>query len=208
MTKLVFVHGWGSGPFVWQDIVEHFNKDYDCHVVNLGFLGEENTNIPDKPFIGVGHSLGGLWLLKNHPDKMIGFISIASFNCFYKHTAAQILSKMEKNVVKNTATQIKDFWNHAGMKQPKNIINLKPLKLLDGLKSLSQWNAAIPDTLSITVLASHDDHIVPKKMTQDIWKNHDINWVENGGHMLPLTQSQWCIDHIEKHIRHSLKNAA
>lgn len=200
MTKLVFVHGWGSGPFVWQDIIKNFENDHDCHVVNLGFLGDENTDIPTEPFIGIGHSLGGLWLLEKYPDNMIGFISIASFNCFYKHTAEQILKKMQRDVVKKTAQQMIDFWDYAGMKQPQNIINLKPSKLLEGLKYLSKWNASIPKNLPIKVLASHDDHVVPIDMTNDIWKNHDISWIETGGHMLPLTQSQWCSTKIKEFL--------
>lgn len=200
MTNLVFVHGWGSGPFVWKNILPAF-EEHNCHTVNLGFLGDENLKVPDEPFIGIGHSLGGLWLLKNYPDKMTGFISIASFNCFYKHTAQHILSKMQKNVIKNTTTQIKDFWHHAGMTQPKDIINIKPLKLLEGLKNLSQWEADIPKDLKIIALANHNDHIVPKKMTEDIWKNHNIHWINDGGHMLPITQSQWCIEHIKEFLK-------
>ncbi len=202
MTTLVFVHGWGSGPFVWKKIINDF-KDYDCHVLNLGFLGNEDINIPNKPFIGIGHSLGGLWLLKHYPDQMTGFISIASFNCFYKYTAQHILSKMQKNVVKNTTTQIKDFWHYAGMEQPKDIMNLKPIKLTEGLKHLSKWHADIPNNLPIKVMASQNDHIVPPKMTQDIWKNHDINWVNDGGHMLPITQSQWCVEHIKEFLKNA-----
>lgn len=196
MTNLVFVHGWGSGPFVWQKIITDF-QDHNCYVVNLGFLGEKDITIPDEPFIGVGHSLGGLWLLKHYPDQMTGFVSIASFNCFYEHTAQHILSKMQKNIIKNTAAQIKDFWHYAGMKQPKDVMNLKPLKLLEGLKDLSKWRADIPDNFPITALASRNDHIVPPKMTEDIWENHNINWIDNGGHMLPITQPEFCNKYIQ-----------
>ena len=202
MTPLVFVHGWGSGPFVWKEILPDF-QDHDCHIVNLGFLGEEDINIPDEPFIGIGHSLGGLWLLKHYPNQMTGFISIASFNCFYQYMAQHILSKMQKNIIKNTSAQVKDFWKHAGMQQPKDLMSLKPLKLLEGLKNLSQWETSIPSDLSIKVLASHNDHIVPEKMTKDIWKNYDINWIDTGGHMLPITQSEWCSQHIKEFIEHA-----
>ncbi len=200
MTTLVFAHGWGSGPFVWQKILSEFS-DYDVHVIDMGFLGKEDLTMPDGPFIGIGHSLGGMWLLKNYPDQMTGFVSIASFNCFHKHTAQHILSKMQKNVIKDTAAQLKDFWHYAGMKQPKDIMNLKPLKLLEGLKSLSKWQADIPDKLPIKVLASRNDHIVPPKMTVDIWESYGISWLDTGGHMLPITESQWCVAQIKEFLK-------
>ncbi|HPD82211.1 MAG TPA: hypothetical protein PLK85_00180, partial [Alphaproteobacteria bacterium] len=112
--NLVFVHGWGSGPFVWKDILPSF-ESYNCTVVNLGFLGEENLSVPDEKFIGIGHSLGGAWLLKHYPERLSGFISIASFNCFYQHIPQHILSKMQKNIAKDMTAQLQDFWHHAGL---------------------------------------------------------------------------------------------
>jgi len=197
--NLVFVHGWGSGPFVWKDILPSF-ESYNCTVVNLGFLGEENLSVPDEKFIGIGHSLGGAWLLKHYPERLSGFISIASFNCFYQHIPQHILSKMRKNIAKDMTAQLQDFWHHAGLDHPGGFKNLKPLKLIEGLGWLSKWNADIPTNISIKILASHDDHIVPEKMTQDIWKNYDIEWVDEGGHMLPITQPEWCTKHIENFI--------
>jgi pimeloyl-[acyl-carrier protein] methyl ester esterase len=196
---IVFVHGWGSGTFIWEPIIKEFPK-HDCHTVNLGFLGEEDLSVPKGKFIGIGHSLGGLWLLKHYPDQMVGFISIGSFNCFYKHIPQQFLSKMKKNVARDVTAQLKDFWNHAGLDQPTGFMNLKPVRLIEGLTWLSKWQADIPQSLPVKVLASYDDHIVPKEMTKDIWKNYDIKWIEKGGHMLPLTQSEWCIEEIKSFI--------
>ena len=61
--KLVFVHGWGSGPFIWDKMIDEFNA-HSCHVLNMGFLGQENMALPEEKFVGIGHSLGGAWLLK------------------------------------------------------------------------------------------------------------------------------------------------
>lgn len=198
MTMLIFVHGWGSGDFVWDEILPAFS-DYDTHTINMGFVDEENMRIPEGKFIGIGHSLGGLWLLKHYPDQMVGFISIASFNCFYKHVPTQILNAMKRNMIKDSAKQIADFWNHAGLDQPSGFMHLNPLKLIEGIKWLSQWKADIPD-IPVKVLAARDDYIVIEKMTRDIWKEYDIEWREDGGHMLPMTQAKWCIGHIKEFI--------
>jgi pimeloyl-[acyl-carrier protein] methyl ester esterase len=198
MKKLVFVHGWGSGDFVWDKMLPAFDG-YECHIINLGFVGEEKIDMPQGDFIGIGHSLGGLWLLKHYGARMNGFVSIGSFNCFYKHIPAQILGKMKKNVIQDSARQLKDFWHHAGLDHPDGFKNINPVKLVEGLVSLSKWKANVPD-IPVKILASRDDHIVPEKMTHDNWKNYDIEWRDDGGHMLPLTQPDWCIKHVKDFI--------
>jgi pimeloyl-[acyl-carrier protein] methyl ester esterase len=71
---------------------------------------------------------------------------------------------------------------------------------MEGLSWLSQWEGEIPDNLPIKVLASRDDQIVLRKMTLDIWRKHSIKWVDDGGHMLPITQSDWCTEHIKEFL--------
>lgn len=193
---LVFVHGWGSGPFVWKDMIDDFS-DHQCCMVNLGFLGEENLSIPNGKFIGIGHSLGGAWLLKHYPERLSGFVSIASFNCFYKHTPTQILNSMRRNIAKDTTKQLQEFWHHAGLDKPGGFKELKPLKLAEGLIWLQKWQSDIPKNIPLKILASNDDHIVPKKMTQNIWNEYDIKWCNDGGHMLPITQAAWCTENIK-----------
>ncbi len=197
--KLVFVHGWGSDISVWDSMIDAF-QEHECHRINLGFIGDEDISVPEGKFIGIGHSLGGMWLLKRYPEQMIGFISIASFNCFYRYIPKSVLSMMQNNIVKDAAAQLQDFWRSAGLDQPKGFKNLKSVKLLEGLAHLAKWKVSIPLDTPIKVLASRDDKIVPEKMTQSIWAQYDIEWINDGGHMLPLTQPEWCIQHIKKFI--------
>lgn len=200
MTPLVFVHGWGSAPFIWKDVTPAF-QSYTCHTPNLGFMGEENlNNIPNTPFIGIGHSLGGIWLLKHYKEQMVGFISIASFTCFYQHTPRHALRAMQKNVLQNPEQQLYDFWQYAGMEQPNEVCDLNTDKLHDGLKNLAQWQVEKPENTPYIALASHDDKIVPENMTKDIWPEKNINWINTGGHMLPLSQPDFCIKNIQNMI--------
>lgn len=198
MTQIVFAHGWGSGTFVWDKMLPEFSG-HDVHMINMGFVGDEKLEIPEGKFIGVGHSLGGLWLLKHYPEKMIGFVSIASFNCFYKHVPRQILSMMKRNVVKDSTKQLMNFWHHAGLDQEGGFKNINPTKLLEGLGWLSKWEENIPD-IPLKILAAHDDNIVPIQMTLDIWGQYDIELQDQGGHMLPLTQSEWCVTQVKEFI--------
>ena len=107
---------------------------------------------------------------------------------------------MKKNIAKDITAQLQDFWHHAGLDQPKGFMNLKPKKLVEGLGWLSKWNVEIPSNIPLKILACRDDHIVPEKMTQDIWSEYDIEWIEDGGHMLPITKAEWCTEHIKDFI--------
>lgn len=197
--NLIFVHGWGSGPFLWKEMLEDF-KDYNCHFVNLGFTGDKEISVPEGKFIGIGHSLGGLWLLKHYPERLSGFVSIASFSCFYEHIPQQVLAKMQKNIMRDTTDQLFEFWHHAGLDKKGGFKNLNSLKLVEGLTWLSKWKTVVPKDIPVKILASHDDFIVPEKMTEDVWQDFDVEWIDEGGHMLPLTQPDWCIGHIKSFI--------
>ena len=124
---LVFVHGWGTSPFVWKGMVDAF-QEHQCYMVNLGFLGEEDLSVPNGKFIGIGHSLGGAWLLKHYPERLSGFVSVASFNCFYKHIPTKFLNSMRRNIAKDPAKQLQDFWHHAGFNPLNGVDALKQFK--------------------------------------------------------------------------------
>ncbi len=197
--NIVFVHGWASGPFVWDKVIDDF-KEYNPTVLNLGFFEKENVKVTEGKFIGIGHSLGGLWLLKHYPERLSGFISIASFNCFYKDVPHQILDGMKSNIAKDMLKEISIFWDHAGLKKPQNLINLNTTKLILGLNWLSKWGANVPKNIPVKVLASKNDLIVTKRMTKSNWGEFDIQWIDEGGHMLPLTQPEFCIEHIKEFL--------
>jgi len=197
--KLVFLHGWGSGSFVWDKVTPAFS-DYKVITPNLGFVGDETLPFPEEKFIGIGHSLGGQYLLKHYPDQLAGFVSIASFPCFYRHIPKQILEAMKRNIVKDSTRQIREFWLHAGLDQPGGLARLNPDQIFKGLVWLSQWDVTVPDNLPLKILASRDDTIVPEAMSAACWGHHPVHWRTDGGHMLPLTQAQWCINHIKEFL--------
>lgn len=196
---IVFMHGWASGDFIWHDMEKDFSS-YTIYKPNMGFFGQQNFIMPEGKFIGVGHSLGGSWLLKHYPDQMAGFVSIASFNNFYKYIPQQILAKMQRNIIHDMNFELQSFWQHAGLHSNAGFKNANLAKLVEGLTWLSKWSAEIPVDLPIKILASNDDQIVPEKMTQKIWGNHEIKWIKKGGHMLPLTQAEWCVQEIKDFI--------
>jgi len=45
-------------------------------------------------------------------------------------------------------------------------------------------------------LASRDDTIVPPAMTESIWRDTNIVWSNDGGHVLPLRHPRWCARHV------------
>ena len=86
---MLFIPGLSSPGEVWDEVVAHYQDQYECHVLSLaGFAGQPAIDAPLMPAVQnalkqyvseknlkdpvvVGHSLGGflgLWLASAHPD--------------------------------------------------------------------------------------------------------------------------------------------
>ena len=207
--ELVFVHGWGFNSTIWRDVLAHLPGDR-VHFIDLQFIdGFEGTPEADLPasFIGVGHSLGVLYLLKRHADALAGLVSIAGFDNFCQHVPARQTWLMQRNLQRDAFGQMQRFWQACATGRFCPPAALDRARLSAGLDWLMQWDAR-PERAAlrgpILSLASRDDRIVPPAMTEAIWSAHDIAWLETGGHALPLHQAQWCarqIGHFVENVR-------
>jgi pimeloyl-[acyl-carrier protein] methyl ester esterase len=119
---LVFIHGWGLNSGVWQPLVEQFINDeensisaeLDLITLDLpGFGKNSHINITpyslenicqyiakviDQPAIYLGWSLGGLiatTMALNHPEKVLGLITVASSPHFVENNDK---STFDKNI--------------------------------------------------------------------------------------------------------------
>jgi pimeloyl-[acyl-carrier protein] methyl ester esterase len=94
---LVFLHGWGQAPRIWQHQVDHFSKLCPVHTPALpGHGGAADAPagqwvdilaeaLPETPAVLVGWSLGGmlaLALARNHPGRVAGLALVATTPCF------------------------------------------------------------------------------------------------------------------------------
>jgi pimeloyl-[acyl-carrier protein] methyl ester esterase len=192
---VVFVHGWGFNPDVWQGIVELW-PDITPHYVDLGFVGGfENAaqNLP-KNAVVVGHSLGVLWLLKHGPRPFKAFVSIAGFDVFSNRVPVKL---MKRRLDRDAYVQMQEFWQAVGVDDfcDENQLNIDQLK--EGLEWLMVWDAKHEYkslTCVVLALAGRQDVIVPHVMQGAILH-------EDAGHALPISHPAWCVEMIMKFLR-------
>ena len=207
MTTLLFVHGWGFDPRVWNKMTPELGG-YNHAFVNMGFIGEESIpDIPDgEDIIAIGHSLGALWLLNNNPERYKGYISICGFPRFWDSGSRTYTNLMIERLKSNPGAQMVDFFHNWNLDSMYSLTSMNFPKLIDGLNWLLEWDCrADVQKLDIPklVLAARDDFIVPENMTEEVWSNvpnTSMIWTDEGGHMLPLTMPAWCGTHIKPFI--------
>ena len=202
--KIVFVHGWGFTPDLWQPIQENL-VSHELISIDLGYFGSPPSpisSLPDKALY-IGHSLGVMWILNHAANKLSGLISINGFDCFYRYVPKKVLQKMEKGIERDSELQLNAFYSQCSaikitIPSPPDRDNL--LKGLSDLSNLDLRQKKMSQKRPISVLASCNDLIVPETMTQKIWDTSNITWSRSGGHLLPLTQPEWCSLHIKDFI--------
>lgn len=204
-STIIFVHGWSFDAHLWDPIIQALHLSQE-----VIFIDPVKTNISktDLRFlenaIVIGHSLGVLWLLKQSAlYHYKGLVSIGGFDCFYRYTDLRVLQAMQLQLNREPLKLIKEFRAYSGypllpLDYQPNIPILK-----EGLEYLSTWDCQEERKVlscPILALASEDDQVVPKAMTEAIWNANSLQWSPDGGHVLPLTKSQWCAASIRKFI--------
>lgn len=107
-TPVVCVPGWGFGPQVWAPLRAACADVLAGRGVQVVDLWRDSVfdALPDR-FIGMGHSLGVLWLLRNMADRMQACVSIAGFTRF--PVAARVLERMQARFQDDPERVLMDF---------------------------------------------------------------------------------------------------
>ena len=115
MTSVVFVHGWGYGPALWEG-VRALLPDAPAEAVDLGFFGAPHLPEPGAHFrVAVGHSLGALWLLSRAPFRFDRLVSLGGFPRFAADEGSpsavppRTLERMRKRFAESPAAVLADF---------------------------------------------------------------------------------------------------
>ncbi len=203
---LVFVHGWGFDAGFWRPL-RRLLCDYDCHVIDLGFRSAPSHPELSGPLVGIGHSLGFPWLLKNRPFQWKGLVAINSFPRFVRGDGfpsgapEYALEKTMAGLQKNTEATMAEFLGRCGSDEKSLEWNYD--RLYQGLKWLSSWDMRREmDQQRLLALAGRQDPIVFEAMTMDGFAGRngvELNWCD-GGHLLPLSNPEWCAKRISKWI--------
>lgn len=203
--KVIFVHGWGYDTSVWDPIIQNLNN-VDVRCIELGFLGDEpQTDFDAKDALIIGHSLGVMWALKHIKQTPKAFISINGFDCFYKFTPAEIFKDIAECLDKDPVNYMKEFWAGNGVK-PSKVQNLNVVRIKEGLSWLMYCdeNKALKElSCPVSALASMGDKIVPARASKKIWGTHKLLWSKEGDHMLPISNPEFCVIHIQEVIENA-----
>lgn len=202
---ILLAHGWGFGPDLWNGV--RAALPYDTLVADLGFFGAPAMPCPPaaRPVVAVGHSFGGLWLLRERPvawDALAlvnGFPRFTEGDGFAPATPRRLLDRMITRFGAAPDAVTADFRHRCGSDAPPPA-GLDAARLGEGLRALRDWDARDglgdgPDG-ALTVLAGDADPIVPPAMTEAAFAGHPIDWCAGGGHLLPLTHPDWCAARI------------
>jgi pimeloyl-[acyl-carrier protein] methyl ester esterase len=201
MTRITLLHGWGYDATLWRKVVPLLDG-FDVEVSDLGYFG--GPKLPaacDGPRIAVGHSLGALWWLANEQP----WQTLVAINAFPRFTATddfpqgvapRVRDRMRKRFGETPAAVLADFQSACGGAGPalpgdtaELAAGLDALAVLDGRAA---WSARAAD---IRLLAGRKDAIVSAALTDTaaatLSKDH-FRWIEDGGHLLPLTHPEAC----------------
>lgn len=205
--KIVLVHGWGCHSGVWEKLLPSFNG-HEVHCIDLGFVREGPRGSSELPedAVCIGHSFGAMWLLKHGPRPMKGFVSIGGFDCLHKYVPAEVLAAMREGMLNDPHKQIAHFWDEIGLHEGRpSVDHVDGGGLRAGLEWISLWDTG--EELKslgapVLALAARNDRIVRKDASEAMWGNGvaELHWHDTAGHMMQLTEPEWCAAHILKFI--------
>lgn len=202
--KIVLVHGWGCHSGVWYKLAQLL-AGHELFYIDLGFVrgGPRASNEMPANSLCIGHSFGAMWLLKHGPRPMKGLVSIAGFDCLHKHVPHEVLAEMRRGMLEDAQGQIEKFWDSIGIGEDRPEGDIDAGGLRGGLDWIARWDAGEQlKSLNapILALAAENDRIVRKEAVEAIWGDGvaELHWHKTGGHMLQLTEPEWCARQILK----------
>jgi len=203
---LLFVHGWGLSASMWDSVRRHL-ADLPSITVELGFRGRCIVPQCAGPIVGIGHSLGFAWLLKNRPAPLSALIGINAFASFTRQDHNEpgidrrILARMRARCALQPEMVVSEFLARSGQPGLRDE-RLNTERLLEGLDWLRDWDlrADAAQEGRIFILAAENDAIVtPAKITSD-FQGRRVDWSPTGSHLLPLLEPEWCAERIRQFI--------
>ncbi len=212
--SLVFMHGWGFDAGFWTPLRDRLN-DYKTSAPDLGFYGKPKTNkTPDRPLIAIGHSLGFLWLLHKKPfawDALIGINAFPRFTQapdFPEGVPPHLLNAMAETFATSPHAALDDFSRLCGDKGNWAADGAPDLSMFaKGLEWLGRWDeraAFAAETAPVLLLAGRRDAVAPPALSKAMAALNPgtaLKWKNGGGHLLALSDPQWCAHEIKGFLR-------
>ncbi|MBV1829373.1 alpha/beta fold hydrolase [Komagataeibacter sp. AV436] len=196
---VAFVHGWAFDPTFWAATRTALGTAR-TRCLDFGFFSPRaHMDLPQVPYIGVGHSLGTLWLLRHHGPLCRGLILINGFSRFgagpdfTAGIARRVIERMRQGLLRAPQGLLHSFRLRAGIDSPvpEPIARDRLETGLDALMDMDCRADLHATTCPVHVMAGTQDAIAPPALTKACFTARPIEWVE-GGHLLPLTHAGAC----------------
>lgn len=192
--RYVFVHGWGFDHRFWQPLLDELQPD-DPLCLDFGYFGGEiQLDLPDEPYIAVGHSAGSLWLLDHVTDHCAGIIALNGFARFAQSedfpdgVPGKVLTRMRRQIGKAPLGVLADFRAriHAteGWTGEPNVERLA--EGLDRLLTDDRREDARRRSARLAWLAGADDPLLSPVVARASFPEESFGAVVPGGHLLPI----------------------
>ena len=193
--RLVFLHGWGFDAHLW-DGVRAALPEFETVAWDRGYFGSPSAEPVAGPLIAIGHSLGAMLLAGALPEGCVGLIAINGFDRFAGDGAVppRVVERMRKRFDEAPAEVLADFRARCGGDAPPAIHGeaalAADLALLAGGDSRGLVQAPV------LVLHGGADPLLPEAMREAIFAGAPRETHGEAGHLLPLTDPDWCAAHI------------
>ncbi len=187
------------------------------HLIDLGFFGPAKAVLPQAvPWVGVGHSLGFLWLIRQlavdpeHRKNCLGLVSVNGFARFTRGegfsagVSPRIPAAMRARCGTDPDGLLRDFRIKAGLPAdlgPVAVPGMDRERLALGLDWLAEWDVrgflAAWDR-PLLALACDGDRVVTPAITRASFEatGRQVHWYADSGHLLPLIRPAWCAERI------------
>ncbi|WP_251864556.1 lysophospholipase [Achromobacter sp. Marseille-Q4962] len=202
---LLFVHGWAFDARFWDGLRLRLG-DWPHAVADAGYYGAPVHPRPDGPVVAIGHSLGVLRLLETLPPRCAGLVSINGFARFGggpgfpQGVPRRLLDRMLARLAAEPEAAVREFRQRCGADGPGGAPRAEALAGgLQALRDLDLRHALDALPVPLLALAGGADPIAPPALTQAAFAARpaaELQWLPEGGHLLPATHAPWCAQHI------------
>ncbi len=189
---ILLVHGWGYDAAIWDGVAAQL-PDLPLRRIDLGFFGKPDLGPLPQGCLGVGHSLGFLWLLKNALPNCAGLLAINGFPRFVagpdfpEGIAPRLLDRMKTRLAENPHAVLDEFHRRVGAPGPGG--DADPQRLAMGLDWLRLWDGrrdlADFDRSYRALIGTEDDLLGPDLAASGFPADRLARLA--GSHALPVT---------------------
>ncbi len=214
--NFILVHGWAFDSSFWSGLKILLEKKTFCSnvtCIDLGFFLSESKNKNSikilKNRIFIVHSIGLQWFLKKKIDceLLINFFGSPNFIKFQNNQKMKkrILNKMISKFRVYPDLVLKDFYTQCGLKYNNKKINKNILlNYLIDLRDKDQEEEFMMQDFKKVSFFNKKDKIFSssKNMLENLRdKNHEIFYLDDNEHSLPLCNPLKTLKLIEKSLK-------